>query len=355
MIDNIIARIILFPFSVLYGLAIGLRNLLYDLGILRSTKFNIPVISVGNLAIGGTGKTPHIEYLLRLLKNHINVAVLSRGYKRKTKGFRFVNPKDNAEMVGDEPLQFKFKFRDVVVAVSESRMTGVPEIIKHYPQTQGVLLDDAFQHRSVIPGLNILLTAYQRVYTEDWLLPAGRLREYASAAERANIVVVTKCPPDMDAAEKQVYADKLKLTEGQQLFFSHYQYFEPYYLYDFQRKANLHADQKVVLLSAIANLDYLEDYLDRHCDLVQTIRFEDHHYFTEREMFEIQKILQAIDDPNTIIITTEKDAIRLDLFRKFLLDQKMPLYVLPIEVNFHFNEGPIFEEAIKDFFLNFTV
>lgn len=355
MIDNIIGRIILFPFSVLYGLGVSTRNVLYDLGILRATAFNLPVISVGNLAIGGTGKTPHIEYLIRLLREHINVAVLSRGYKRKTKGFRLVSHTDTAEQVGDEPLQFKFKFRDAVVAVSESRMVGVPEIVKRYPQTQLVLLDDAFQHRSVIPGLNILLTDYHRVYTDDLLLPAGRLREYPSAAERANVVVVTKCPDDLDQVAKESYREKLKLNKDQRLFFSKYKYFEPYYLYGFERKAELNPNTKVMLLSAIANVDYLEAYLERKSDLVQTIRFEDHHFFTEREMHSIKEIYDGIEDPNTIIITTEKDATRLDLFRSFLLENNIPIFVLPIEVEILFGDGPIFDGLIKDFLINFTV
>lgn len=355
MINNLIAKILLFPFSILYGIAVSTRNLLYDLGLLKSTKFNLPVVSVGNIAVGGTGKTPHIEYILILLKDYVNLAVLSRGYKRKTKGFRIVQANNTAAEVGDEPLQFKFKFRDVVVAVSESRMIGVPEIVKRYPNTQGVLLDDAFQHRSVVPGLNILLTAYDKVYTQDMLMPAGRLREYASAAERANVVVVTKCPEEMTLEDKKRITQKLELNSEQKLFFSYYRYFQPYYLYDFNIKAKLHTDQKVILLSAIANTDYLEQYLDANCYLIQTLKFEDHHYFSERELLTVETILKNINDPNTIILTTEKDATRLDLFRKLLLDKKLPIYVLPIEVAFHFEEGPTFNHLVKDFFINFTV
>lgn len=355
MLDNIIAKILLAPFSLLYGLALGVRNLLYDLGVLRSTKFNLPVISIGNLAVGGTGKTPHIEYLLIHLRQYLNLAVLSRGYKRKTKGFRIVSHTDKADTVGDEPLQFKFKFRDVVVAVSESRMVGVPEILKRYPQTQGILMDDAFQHRSIIPGLNILLTSFEKLYTEDFLLPAGRLREYASAAERAHVVIVTKCPNDLNTEEAQVIREKLSLHEGQQLFFSYYEYFEPYYLYNFENKAKLNKDKKVVLLSAIANTEYLESYLEKKCDLVQLVKFEDHHYFNERELNTIKTILSNIDEEDAIIVTTEKDATRLDLFRKFLIEEKLPIYVLPIQVRFHFNQAEEFNKLVKDFFLQFTV
>ncbi len=355
MIDNIIAKIILFPFSILYGFGVSIRNLLYDLGLLKSTSFNLPVISVGNLAIGGSGKTPHIEYLLVLLKDHINMAVLSRGYKRKTKGFRFVTMNDTANTVGDEPLQFRYKFRDVVISVSESRMTGVPNILKKYPQVQAVLLDDAFQHRAVVPGLNVLLTSFEKVYTQDLLLPAGRLREYPSSAERANIIIVTKCPPKLSEQEKQQFEKKINPLEGQKLFFSYYKYYDPYYLYDINRKISLNQDQKVILLAAIANTNYLEQYLELECNLTQTLKFEDHHYFNERDILTLTHVIDSIEDPNTIIITTEKDATRLDLFRTVLLEKKIPIYVLPISVAFHFDEKTIFDASVRDFLMNFKV
>jgi len=355
MIDNLIAKIILFPFSLAYGLGVSIRNLLYDLGLLKSTSFNLPVISVGNLAIGGSGKTPHIEYLLILLKDYLNLAVLSRGYKRKTKGFRFVTMQDTADTVGDEPLQFRYKFRDVVVSVSESRMTGVPSILKKHPQIQAVLLDDAFQHRAVIPGLNILLTSYEKIYTQDLLLPAGRLREFPSSAERANIIIVTKCPNNLSENERKRHKALINPSEGQKIYFSYYKYFAPYYLYNIERKVSLEPTQKVVLLAAIANTNYLEQYLEKTCDLVQTLKYEDHHYFTERDIFSITRVLESIDDKNTIVITTEKDATRLDLFRKQLLDQKTPLFVLPITVDFHFDQKHEFDESIRDFLLNFKV
>jgi tetraacyldisaccharide 4'-kinase len=174
--DDILIRILLLPISLLYGLGVSVRNLFYKMGLLRSVRFDLPVISVGNISVGGTGKSPHIEYLMRWLHQYIEVGVLSRGYGRKTMGFREVQPFDNPNDVGDEPLQFKRKFPDVPVTVSESRSIGVPQLIKDYPDTQCVLLDDAFQHLAVTPGLNIMLTEYARPFTKDWLLPSGRLR-----------------------------------------------------------------------------------------------------------------------------------------------------------------------------------
>ncbi|MCL4153106.1 UNVERIFIED_CONTAM: hypothetical protein GTU68_053341, partial [Idotea baltica] len=173
----------------------------YDSGILKSTSFNVPVISVGNLSVGGAGKTPHVEYLIMLLQDYLNVAVLSRGYKRKSKGFRWVNRKDQVTQTGDEPLQFKRKFPETAVAVCESRNIGIPMMLQGKKDIQTILLDDAFQHRSVVPGLNILLTTYDEPYTRDYLLPSGRLREFRSSAKRADVIIVTKCPDDISTPE----------------------------------------------------------------------------------------------------------------------------------------------------------
>jgi tetraacyldisaccharide 4'-kinase len=212
MIQNVLFKILMAPFSLLYGIGVSLRNTFYKTGVLKSISFNLPIISVGNLSVGGAGKTPHIEYLIRLLKDYLNVATVSRGYKRKTKGFLFVKPKMNAEQVGDEPLQFKRKFQDVAVTVSESRTFAIPEILGEHPDTQVVLLDDAFQHRSIKPGLNILLTEFSKPFTKDFLLPSGRLREWRSAYQRADVVVVSKCPREVTQEEKEKNHDRYSST-----------------------------------------------------------------------------------------------------------------------------------------------
>lgn len=354
MNNNIIGRILLSPFTLLYSIGVGLRNVFYDSGILKSTSFNVPVISVGNLSVGGAGKTPHVEYLIMLLQDYLNVAVLSRGYKRKSKGFKWVHSNDQVTQTGDEPLQFKRKFPETAVAVCESRNIGIPMMLQAKNDIQTILLDDAFQHRSVVPGLNILLTTYDEPYTRDYLMPSGRLREFRSSAKRADIIIVTKCPNDLSTASINKYKDELKPDPSQKLFFSSYEYGDPYYMYNPSLRKKLTRDTKVVLLSAIANVEYLLDYLDVNADIVQLLKYEDHHYFKEEELILLEKIIAEINDPNTIVITTEKDAMRLDLHRKRILDSKIPIFALPIKVKVHPENENDFDESIKDFLLNFS-
>ena len=354
MNNNIIGRILLSPFTLLYSIGVGLRNVFYDSGILKSTSFNVPVISVGNLSVGGAGKTPHVEYLILLLQEYLNVAVLSRGYKRKSKGFKWVNSNDQVTQTGDEPLQFKRKFPEISVAVCESRNIGIPMMLQAKSDIQSILLDDAFQHRSVVPGLNILLTTFDEPYTRDYLMPSGRLREFRSSADRANMIIVTKCPNDLSSTTIEKYKNELKPNQNQKLFFSSYEYGDPYYMYNSKLRKKLTTDTKVVLLSAIANVEYLLDYLDVNADIVQLLKYEDHHYFKESELLLLEKIIGEINDPNTIVITTEKDAMRLDLHRKKIIESKLPIFALPIKVKIHPENEHDFDESIKDFLLNFT-
>jgi len=296
MKKNIIALILLFPFSLIYSAIISLRNLFYETGMLKSTSFSIPVINVG-------------EYLIKLLTPYLSIATLSRGYKRKSKGFRFVTLRDNASSVGDEPLQFKVKNPELTVAVSESRNIGIPMIIQRHPDTQAVLLDDAFQHRSVVPGLNVLLTEHDNLFTDDYLMPAGRLREPRDSYRRADIIIVTKCPDQ-----------------------SH-----------------------VVLISAIANVDYLLDHLDEICIVDNIIKYEDHHYFTDFELEQFKKINDNITVDNSVFLTTEKDAMRLALHKEFLIKHQIPIFVLPIEVDFLNQDSEAFDLFIKNFLLTFKI
>ncbi|RME96755.1 MAG: tetraacyldisaccharide 4'-kinase, partial [Bacteroidetes bacterium] len=242
MIQRHLFRILLAPFSLLYGLAVSLRNAFYRAGLLKSMRFSVPVISVGNLSVGGAGKTPHIEYLIRLLREHIQVATLSRGYSRKTRGFLTVERQHNAEQVGDEPLQFKRKFPDIGVYVAEDRAFAIPQIMAAQPDTQLILLDDAFQHRAVLPGLNILLTEYDNLFTRDYLLPAGRLREWRSAYERADVIVVSKCPPDLTQTDARRIRVEINPLPHQKIFFSYYAYQVPYY--QFNPRYRLKLDDK---------------------------------------------------------------------------------------------------------------
>jgi tetraacyldisaccharide 4'-kinase len=355
MVQNILVKILLTPFSLLYGLGVSLRNFFYSNGLLKSVEFNVPVISVGNLSVGGAGKTPHVEYLIRQLKDFIHVATLSRGYKRKTKGFLEIQPQFDAETAGDEPLQYKRKFQDISVHVSESRTFGIPEIMNRHPETQAILLDDAFQHRSVRPGLNILLTEYQHPFTEDYLLPSGRLREWRSAYKRADVIIISKCPPQLDPAEKDRWLEKIDPLPHQRLFFSYYEYGIPYYIFESRFQAKLSPDLDILLISAIARTEYLTHYLEERVNNIISLEFEDHHLFTRYDIGQLNKTFQHMENPKKIILTTEKDAIRMEMHRPYLIEQKLPILAIPVEVKFHFQEGPQFNELIQQYLLDFKV
>ncbi len=355
MAQDIVIRILLLPFSLLYGLGVGFRNLLYRSGVLRSVHFDLPVISVGNLTMGGTGKSPHIEYLVAWLHQFIDVAVLSRGYGRKSVGFRAVSLLDNAEQVGDEPLQIKRNHPQVSVNVSESRALGVPELIKQNPSTQCVLLDDAFQHLAVTPGLNILLTEYSHPFTRDWLLPSGRLREWRQGYRRADIIIVTKCPDSMTALQRQALLTEIDPYPRQRVYFSRYQYDTTYDLIRPDLRRNLDPDMNVLLVSAIANTDYLLQHLGSQVRSVQTMEFEDHHFFKEDELNDLSRRFKSMTATNKVIVTTAKDATRLELHRDFLWKEQLPILVLPVAVRFCDDDEPAFQEDIKQFLLNFKV
>lgn len=355
MVQNVLVKLLLAPLSLLYGLAISMRNFFFQVGLIKQSEFNIPVISIGNLSIGGAGKTPHVEYLIRLLKPYINTSVLSRGYGRKSKGFLFVEPQGNANQYGDEPLQYRRKFKDIVVAVSESRALGIPEMIKRYPEINTVLLDDAFQHLAVDPSLNILLTEQTNLFTDDYLLPSGRLREWRSAYKRADVIIVTKCRPDFDEERRLKVLEKIGPEKHQKIFFSHYVYGDPYHIYNPKERVILNETQTILMVSAIANTDYLSHYLESLGCEVRHVQYEDHHYFTEHEISVIKETYDKIDTPNKILLSSEKDAMRLDLHQKFIVSNQLPIFALPIRVEFLFEEGKLFDDMIKSHLLNFKV
>lgn len=353
MIQRLLVQILLAPFSLLYGLGVSIRNGLYSRGLLKGVEFNVPVISVGNLSVGGAGKTPHIEYLIRLLKDYIEVATLSRGYRRKTRGFLAVKRRMNAEQAGDEPLQFKRKFPDIMVTVSESRTFGIPRIMMDRPDIQAILLDDAFQHRSVKPGLNILLTEFSLPFTRDYLLPSGRLREWRSAYQRADIIIVSKCPPEMSAGQKEEMIREINPLPRQKIYFSCYRYGNPYYIFNPAYTVALNPGLDVLLISAIANTDYLVDYLDEQAGAVRVLEYEDHHYFSKYDVGQLKAKFDQVESKKKLILTTEKDAMRLELHREFLISNRMPVFAIPVEVQFHFGGGELFDQDIRNFLLNF--
>ncbi|MFT6810547.1 MAG: tetraacyldisaccharide 4'-kinase [Saprospiraceae bacterium] len=354
MIRQKLIQILLFPLTILYGLGITLRNGLYSRGLLKSARFNLPVIGVGNLSIGGAGKTPHVEYLIRLLSPNVKVATLSRGYKRKNKGFRLVGIHDNALTVGDEPLQYFLKYREAVVAVSESRSVGVPLLLSKRPDVQTILLDDSYQHRSVTPSLNILLTEYKRPYSDDILLPSGRLREWRSASDRADVVIVTKCPEDIPANRPSEFRDQLGLREKQQLFFSRYAYGNPYPLLG-GAPISLNQFKEVVVISAIAQADDLHDYIGKAVERVNSMPYEDHHYFSPHEMSLLKLQYEQMEPGHAAIITTEKDATRLILHREYIIKHQLPIYILPVRVAFLYGEEERFDELVRRHLMTFRV
>ena len=354
MVQSAVAKALLSPFSLLYGLGVGFRNWTYRQKIQKAIEFSVPVISVGNLSVGGAGKTPHIEYLIRNLSPYINIATLSRGYRRKTRGYLEVKPHMNAEQVGDEPLQYARKFPDVMVNVAEERAFAIPKIMGARPDIQLVLLDDAFQHRAVKPGLNVLLTEWGRPFTRDYLLPSGRLREWRSGYERADIIIVSKCPRQLDRAAADKLIAEIAPLPHQQVFFSYYDYAAPYYLLDGRYRLKMEEGVSTLLISAIANTDYLIEHLKLQSPHVQSLDYEDHHYFDRRDMATLKLRFSEMPGKHKAIITTEKDATRLELHREYLRAEKLPIFVLPLAVRFHFDEGPDFDALVRNYLLEFT-
>lgn len=355
MIIDWLRRIVFSPVSLLYGVSVRLRQMGFQTGLLRSSRFDIPIICVGNLSVGGTGKTPHIEYLIRLLQPYINVSILSRGYKRKTEGFNVVNSTNTALEVGDEPLQFKRKFSDVVVAVGERRAYAIPQMLYRHPEIQTILLDDAFQHLAVRPYLNILLTEYSRPFTADFLLPSGNLREWRSGYRRADIIIVTKCPVELSTSEKNRFITEIKPFPHQKVFFSYYDYGKAYHFTTPSVEMDLSADTDVLLVTGIANNDYLVQHLSSVCKSVTSIAFEDHHLFTNYDVAQIKRVFDNIESRKKIILTTEKDATRLELHQSYISENQLDIYILPVEVKFHATEGEDFDSLIKQKLLSFKI
>ncbi|MBQ0048895.1 MAG: tetraacyldisaccharide 4'-kinase [Bacteroidales bacterium] len=338
------------PLSWIYGGVTKCRNWLFDIGVLKSQQYQIPVISVGNLTVGGTGKTPHVEYLIRLLlREGKKVAVLSRGYKRKTHGYLLASAKSTMQDIGDEPWQVKQKFPNVYVAVDGNRRRGIERLTSD-PTTNNVeviLLDDAFQHRYVKPTLNILLIDYHHMITDDCLLPAGRLRESAKGKQRAQLVIVTKCPADMTPMDYRVVLQNLHLRPYQSLFFSTFRYGELQGLFN-KRTRPLHSienDEHVLLLTGIASPEQMKRDLHRYTRHIDTLSFPDHHFFTPKDATIIEERLRRISPPR-LIITTEKDATRLRLCTSLSEFVRQAIYILPIEVEIKRDEQDKFNKEI---------
>ncbi len=339
-------RILLLPFALVYWLVIAIRNWMYNKKILHSTSFALPLICIGNLSVGGTGKSPMVEYLVRLLKDKFKVATLSRGYKRRTKGYALANETSDALDIGDEPMQFHLKFPDVPIAVGEERLDAIPQLLHDRPETQVIILDDAFQHRAVKAGLNILLTDCNNLFTRDFYLPTGDLRDLKSEYKRAEIIIVTKCNPDLSATEKQELIKEINPRSGQSVFFTAIQYSQPYHI---QTKLgySFNKDTEILLVSGIANPRPLKSMLEKHSRGYYMLQYPDHRIFTIDDLKEIRKKFTSIDSVDKIILTTEKDAVRLVKFNTEITG--LPLYVIPVRHHFLFGEEGRFAQLVIDF------
>ncbi len=343
---------VLTPFAWLYGGVTSLRNRLFDWGVLPSERFPLPVICIGNLVVGGTGKTPHVEYLVRLLSGRYRVAVLSRGYKRRTKGFRLADMTDSSETIGDEPFQLKTKFPHLLVAVAEDRREGIRRL-RELPKEQRpqlLLLDDAFQHRYVKPSFAILLTDSHRLYTRDALLPVGRLRESVKGADRADVVVVTKCEPLPVEKDRTTIRKELALREGQALCFSeiHYGDLCPLFPEEAQPRALASvAEEEVLLWTGIAHPEPLERLLRQHAKRLTAMAFPDHHAFSEADAHRIDAVYQQLPSSKKLMIVTEKDAARLRACSFLPSAWRASLYYLPITVGFSAADEQLFNRLIE--------
>lgn len=343
-------RVLLLPFAILFWLVILVRNWMYKKNILKSTSFGLPLICVGNLSVGGTGKSPMVEYLVLHLKNRFKVATLSRGYKRKTKGYALANAETTAIDIGDEPMQFHQKFPDVPVAVGEERIVAIAQLLHDRPATEVIILDDAFQHRAIQAGFNILLTEYSNLFTRDFFLPTGDLRDLRSSYKRAQLIVVTKCKPDMSDEEKQSITKEIDPLPHQKIFFTCISYGMPYHITRHDLKM-IDDHTEVLLITGIANPKPLKNYLEEKIEEYNMMHYNDHHIFSIDDWKEIKKRFENIEAEKKMILTTEKDAMRLLKFRQEM--DGMPFYVVPIEHKFLFHQENAFNNEVITFIQNF--
>ncbi len=344
----------LLPLSWIFGIAVWIRNYMFDKAWLKSRSYSLPIIGVGNLSVGGTGKTPHVEYLVALLRDTYKTAVVSRGYKRKSKGFVLADKHTTADDIGDEPYQIHSKFPNTVVAVCADRCEAIDRLLadenkERVPEV--ILLDDAFQHRFVKPGLQILLTDYGRLFTEDRLLPAGRLREPKEEKERADIVIITKCPPTLPPFHCRVLKKKMALRPFQLLFFTTLKYGRIYPLYETEGPRVLapKADTSTLLIVGVARPQGFISEMRKKTGVKKILTFPDHHNFTEHDVRLINDSFDALPKENRTIITTEKDACRLLSTKGLSLDVQKALLVQPIEVEFLNNGQQSFNNQIKTY------
>jgi tetraacyldisaccharide 4'-kinase len=345
----VLYRILISPIALLYGIIIYCRNWMYDNKWYTSIKYDLPTICVGNLSMGGTGKSPTIEYLIELLGDQYKVATLSRGYKRKTTGFIIADENVTVNEIGDEPLQYFRKYKNIKVAVAEKRAFGVAELLGEEPDTQIVLLDDAFQHRSIQCGLYILVTSYDKLFMNDYLAPMGSLREWAVGAKRAQIIIVSKCPINMSKGEKKSIQTKIQQYTNAVVFFSYitYKNIKSY----FGTETYIAGSKPIMLITGVGNVKPLQDYLKGTGAVLLPMPFQDHHQFTDNDLYQILKAINSKGkDVNDFIwLTTEKDAMRLEQHKDFFMEKNIPLFVQPISFSFSVSDKLLFNQIVANY------
>ncbi len=353
-------KFLLFPFTLIYASILSIRNLMFDWGFLKSSSFNLPIISVGNISVGGTGKTPHTEYLIKLLQNKYKLASLSRGYKRKSEGFLLADENSNSLDLGDEPMQMNRKFPDLSVAVDADRVNGVQQLLANEKglNLDCILLDDAYQHRYIKPGLSVLLIDYNRPISHDFVMPMGRLRETASGKKRADIIIMSKCPTDLNKSETEKLKKSIKPLPHQELYFTTLDYapIEPVFTSSkkFLSLNNSNSESLgILLVTGIANPRPLRKYLNTFCSELNELQFPDHYTFKDKDIKQIEKAFNALKFDNKIIITTEKDAIRfLDMKIESDILEKNMAYI-PLQIKFLHKTKDQFDKHIHGFVESF--
>lgn len=347
-------RRLLLPFSILYGVAVRVRNLFFDRGIISSRTIPVSSIGVGNISAGGTGKTPHVEYLIRLLRKDFRVVTLSRGYGRDTSGFILASGTSTASMIGDEPMQYFTKFPDIRVAVGEDRSLAIDELLRIDSSTDVILLDDNFQHRKVKAGLQIVLLNFEDLEKNDLLLPAGNMREPGSSVRRADIIIVSKTPNILVPIERKRILTMIDAGKDQPVFFSFYRYGEFQRLHPrpegMMMGAGYYLEKRftILLVTGIANPSGLTEYLRRHTDKLEVISYPDHHQYSVKDIERIKHTFDEIVNPSKIIVTTEKDAMRLRQPDIDGLTRQLPFFYIPIEVAFH-QDKETFDQSILNY------
>lgn len=348
-------NIILYPLSLIYGLITAIRNFLYDTGFLPSVEFDLPVICVGNITVGGTGKTPHTEYLAGLLRKDFKVATLSRGYKRETGDFRIAISSSPVSEIGDEPMQIFRKFPDVFVTVDRNRVHGVKKILEEKPDTEVIILDDGFQHRRITPGFSILLSDFERLFVRDNMLPFGNLRESKGNMRRADIILITKSPPGMSPIQRRLIVKEVDKAPYQNLYFTSTTYKSPVHLFESINPEISHSEVSkddncgIVLITGIANPQPLKDHLQMRFPEIIHLAFPDHYNFKEKDIESISNAYNELKSPVRYLFTTEKDAVRLQEFTNIAEPIRSAMFYIPVGIHFLNDDKDEFDNLIVDY------